>query len=99
MKWRSKISSTIFSLLKLTFETNHFQRRPKSVVRMEESLISRKLFVTAPGLDADDSKVLRNRCEVYGVVEEVITTMEYTFIFLSSGECPGGEKLWFCNLC
>lgn len=45
---------------------------------MEDSLVSRKLFVTAPGLDADDSKVLRERCEVYGVVEEVIVTIEYT---------------------
>ena len=41
---------------------------------MEESLVSRKLFVTAPGLDANDTNVLRERCEVYGVVEEVIIT-------------------------
>lgn len=49
---------------------------------MEESLIARKLFVTAPGLDAVDSKVLRERCEVYGVVEEVISTIENTLFSL-----------------
>ena len=47
---------------------------------MEESLMSRKLFVTAPGLGTDDSKILRERCEVYGVVEEVITIVENTFL-------------------
>ena len=34
--------------------------------------------MTAPGLDADDSKVLRERCEVYGAVEEVIAAGDYT---------------------
>lgn len=32
--------------------------------------------MTAPGLDANDSGVLREKCEVYGVVEEVITAKE-----------------------
>ena len=31
MKWRSKIASTIFNLLGLTFETYHFQRRLNSI--------------------------------------------------------------------
>jgi len=50
---------------------------------MEDSLVSRKLFVTAPGLDADDSKVLRERCEVYGVVEEVTVLEEKSYGFVT----------------
>ena len=66
-------------------------RRISKGIRMEESLISRKLFVTAPGLDANDSEVLRERCEVYGIVEEVVYKIylrKYHFIVLSSGDSP-----------
>ena len=38
---------------------------------MEDDLISRKLFVTAPGLDFTDTKALKDKCEIHGVVEEV----------------------------
>jgi len=50
---------------------------------MEESLVSRKLFVTAPGLDANDTNVLRERCEVYGVVEEVTLLEEKGYGFVT----------------
>ena len=67
---------------------------------MEDDLISRKLFVTAPGLDFTDIKALKDKCEIHGVVEEVnFFTEKEIFTFFSavpSGDCPGGEKLWFC---
>jgi len=45
--------------------------------------MSRKLFVTAPGLGTDDSKILRERCEVYGVVEEVTLLEEKGYGFVT----------------
>ena len=40
---------------------------------MGDSLVSRKLFVTAPGLCANDYEALRERFEAHGSVEEVRT--------------------------